>query len=244
MNNVVILTGGSGGLGRGAAAALAKSGDFIVLNYNKNRKAAEEIADEAENFGGHCRIFGADITVFAEADDLMSFALSEYGKIDALVNNAGIALPPMPFDMTSGEDWKEIFSVNVFGTFNCTKAVIPHMVSRKKGSIVNISSVWGLTGGSCEAVYSASKAAIIGFTKAMAKELAPSNIRVNAVAPGIIDTKMNSHLSQAELDEIKKEIPLGRIGTDEDIGKAVEFLCNDESGYITGEIIKADGGWI
>ena len=162
----------------------------------------------------------------------------------ALVNNAGIALNPVPFDMTDYAEWKKVFDVNVFGTFNCTKAVLPYMISQKKGSIVNVSSVWGITGGSCEAVYSSSKAAVIGFTKAMAKELAPSGIRVNAVAPGIIETEMNNHLSVEEIDEIKKEIPLGKMGTIEDIGKIIAFLCEDKSSYITGEIIKADGGWI
>ena len=243
MEKTFIITGSSRGIGKGAARSLSKGGN-IVINYVNNNSAAEETAEEIKKLGGRCEIFRADVSVYDEAKALIDFAVKTFGNITALVNNAGIAPTPVPFDMTDYEEWKKVFDVNVFGAFNCTKAVLPYMISQKKGSIVNVSSVWGITGGSCEAVYSASKAALIGFTKAMAKELAPSGIRVNAVAPGIIETEMNSHLSGEELEEIKREIPLGKVGTIEDIGKIIAFLCDDKSSYITGEIIKADGGWI
>ncbi len=243
MDKVCIVTGASRGIGRGAAEILGSMGAGVVIGYNKNKSAAEEAADSVIKNGGRAEIFRGDISCFDTAKALVEFAVSKFKRVDALVNNAGTALNPMPFDMTDKDDWDRIFGVNVYGMFNCTKAVLPHMVHDKSGSIINISSVWGLSGGSCEAVYSASKAAVIGFSKAMAKELAPSGIRVNAVAPGIIDTDMNSHLSQEELDEINKEIPLGRMGTPQEIGKTIAFLCSDKSKYITGEIIKIDGGW-
>ncbi len=243
MNKACIITGASRGIGQGAAMALAEQGASVVINYNKNKNMAEETAQKIIKNGGRAEIFCGDVSDFDASVKLIEFTLERFGKIDALVNNAGIALKPMPFDMTSREDWDRVFGVNVFGMFNCTKAVLPHMIHNKWGSIVNLSSVWGITGGSCEAVYSASKSAVIGFTKAMAKELAPSNIRVNAVAPGIIDTDMNSHLTREDIAETEKEIPLGRMGTTEEIGKVIAFLCTDKSKYITGEIIKIDGGW-
>ncbi len=240
---VCVVTGASRGIGQGTAISLGEAGASVIVNYNKNKALAEETAQKIISAGGRAEIFGCDISDKERANALIDFALSCYGRVDALVNNAGIALAPMPFDMTNKEDWEKIFSVNVYGMFNCTKAVIPHMVHNKSGSIVNLSSVWGMVGGSCEAVYSASKAAVIGFTKAMAKELAPSNIRVNAVAPGIIETEMNSHLSSEDIEEIAKEIPLGRIGTTKETGRLIAFLCSDKSKYITGEVIKIDGGW-
>ena len=243
LNKTCIVTGASRGIGKGIAVALGKSSANVIINYAKNQKGAEDTAQAVIKNGGRADVFCADVSDYSQAEELIAFALEKFGRVDALVNNAGIASLPMPFDMTSKDEWERVFSVNVYGTFNCTKAVIPSMVHNKSGSILNISSVWGITGGSCEAVYSASKAAIIGFTKAMAKELAPSGIRVNALAPGIIDTDMNSHLSREDIAETEKEIPLGRMGTAEEIGKIAAFLCLDGSEYITGEIIKADGGW-
>ncbi len=244
MNKTFVITGGSRGIGKGTALCLAEKGNNIIINYAKNQAAAEVTAEEVRKLGGNPELFKADVSVWEEAKALIDFSAEKFGKIDGLVNNAGIALTPLPFDMTDYAQWKRVFDVNVFGAFNCTKAVLPYMISKKSGSIVNVSSVWGITGGSCEAVYSSSKSALIGFTKAMAKELAPSGIRVNAVAPGIIETEMNSHLSGEEIKEIEKEIPLGKMGTIEEIGKLIAFLCEDRSSYITGEIIKADGGWI
>ncbi len=243
MSEICIVTGASGGIGSEAAIALGKKGASVVVNYRKNKEGAEQTAQKIIQSGGKAEIFCADVSDWVQVVKMTEFTLEKFGRIDVLVNNAGVALAQMPFDMTDQAQWDKIFSVNVYGTFNCTKAVIPSMVHFKKGSILNLSSVWGIAGGSCEAVYSASKAAIIGFTKAMAQELAPSGIRVNALAPGMIDTKMNSHLSLADIAETEKEIPLGRMGTAEEIGEIAAFLCLNESSYITGEVIKVDGGW-
>lgn len=243
MGKVCIVTGASRGIGKSTAIALGKQGASVVVNYNKNRSQAELTAAEVIKCGGQAEIFGADVSEPEAAEKMAEFTIMRFGRIDALVNNAGIALPQKPFDMTDRLEWDKVFSVNVYGTFNCTKAVIPNMVHNKRGSIVNLSSVWGITGGSCEAVYSSAKAAVIGFTKAMAKELAPSGICVNALAPGIIDTDMNGHLAPEDIDGIKKEIPFGRLGSPDEIGEMAAFLCSDKSRYITGEIIKADGGW-
>ncbi len=238
-----IVTGASRGIGRGAALCLGKMGANVIINYNKNREKAEETKKEVIALGGRAEIFEADVSDFLSCEKMVEFALEKFNRVDALVNNAGISPKATPFDMTDKEEWDRVFSVNVFGAFNMTKAVLPHMISNKSGSIVNISSVWGITGGSCEAVYSASKSALIGFTKAMAKELAPSGIRVNALAPGMIDTDMNSHFGENDIEGIRKEIPLGKIGTISDMGKIIAFLCSSKSSYITGEVIKADGGW-
>ncbi len=243
MNKSCIITGASRGIGRGTALALAKRGANIIINYKENSAAAEKTAEEVNGLGMRAEIFCADVSNEAEAFALCDFAAKKFGKIDALVNNAGIALSQQPFDLTTTSDWERVFSVNVFGMMNCTKAVLPYMIHQKAGSIVNLSSVWGITGGSCEAVYSASKAAVIGFSKAMAKELAPSGIRVNSVAPGIINTDMNKHLSEEDIKATEREIGAQRLGTAEEIGEIAAFLCLDESRYITGEIIKADGGW-
>lgn len=239
-----IVTGASRGIGKAAATALGRGGANVLVNYNSSRSGAEETAAFIEKNGGAATVFKADVSDFSQAEAMINFAYEKFGRIDALVNNAGIALPQIPFDMTEKSDWERVFGTNVFGMMNMVKAVLPYMIHQKEGSIVNLTSVWGISGGSCEAVYSASKAAVIGFTKAMAKELAPSNIRVNAVAPGIIQTDMNRGLSDEDLREIEKEIPLGRIGKPESIGEIIAFLCGKQSGYITGEIIKADGGWI
>lgn len=243
MNKSCIITGASRGIGRGTALALAKRGANIIINYKENSAAAEKTAEEVRGLGAIAETFCADVSNEAEALALCDFAAKKFGKIDALVNNAGIALSQQPFDLTTPSDWEKVFSVNVFGMMNCTKAVLPYMIHQKAGSIVNLSSVWGITGGSCEAVYSASKAAVIGFSKAMAKELAPSGIRVNSVAPGIINTDMNKHLSEEDIKATEREIGAQRLGTAEEIGEIAAFLCLDESRYITGEIIKADGGW-
>lgn len=243
MSKVCIVTGASRGIGRGTAIALGEKGASVVINYNKNKAAAEETARAVMEKGGRAKIFCGDISDENTAKALADFTVEKFGRIDALVNNAGIALPPLPFDMTKKEDWDKVFGVNIYGVLNCTKAVLPHMIHNKSGSVVNVSSVWGITGGSCEVVYSTSKAAITGFTKSLAKEVAPSGIRVNAVAPGIINTDMNSHLGENEIKDIEKEIPLGRMGKPEEIASLIAFLCLEESKYITGEIIKTDGGW-
>jgi 3-oxoacyl-[acyl-carrier protein] reductase len=167
-----------------------------------------------------------------------------FGGIDVLVNNAGVALPQGLFTDFDDKDSRRIFDTNVFGTMNCSRAVIPHFVAKKRGRIINISSIWGVSGGSCEVIYSASKGAIVAFTKALAKELAPSGINVNCIAPGMIDTEMNKHLSKEEIDSFAEDIPCGRIGTPQEIADITLFLAEDSSSYITGQTLVADGGYI
>ena len=174
---------------------------------------------------------------------MISEITERFGKIDVLVNNAGISVTGL-FDLVSDEDSRRIFDINVFGVLNCTKKVLPHMLRRKYGRIINVSSMWGQTGASCEVHYSAAKAAVIGFTKALAKEVGPSGINVNCVAPGMIMTDMTSCYTEEEINEIKEDIPLGRCGTPHDIAETILFLASERSSYITGQIIGVNGGMI
>ena len=232
MKKTALITGATGGIGREITLCLWKNGFDVVIHYNKDEKTAKELA---EITGG--RAFKAEVSNFEAVSDMVQ----EIGDIDVLVNNAGIALPQMPFDAVAEDDAKRVFDINFFGVFNCSKAVAPIFIRKKQGKIINISSVWGNVGASCEAVYSASKSAVTGFTKSLAKELGPSGITVNQISPGFIKTKMNEHLAQDIIAEIENEIPLGRIGTPEDVAKAVLFLT--ENDYITGTDIVIDGGW-
>ncbi len=232
MKKTALITGATGGIGREITLCLWENGYEVILNYNKN----EEMAKELINLTGG-KAFKVDVSDY-EAVERM---IAEAGDIDILVNNAGIALPQMPFDAVSVEDAKRVFDINFFGVFNCSKAVAPVFIKKKQGKIINISSVWGNVGASCEAVYSASKSAITGFTKSLAKELGPSGITVNQISPGFIKTKMNEHLAQDVVEEIEKEIPLGKTGTPRDVAKAVLFLIDND--YITGTDIVVDGGW-
>ena len=232
MKKTALITGATGGIGREITLCLWENGYEVILNYNKN----DEMAKELINLTGG-KAFKVDVSDY-EAVERM---IAEAGDIDILVNNAGIALPQMPFDAVSVEDAKRVFDINFFGVFNCSKAVAPVFIKKKQGKIINISSVWGNVGASCEAVYSASKSAITGFTKSLAKELGPSGITVNQISPGFIKTKMNEHLAQDVVEEIEKEIPLGKTGTPRDVAKAVLFLIDND--YITGTDIVVDGGW-
>ena len=242
-NKTVVITGGAKGIGKACAQLFAKKGWNTVICYNSSETEAMELEKNLKNI---CSFVAqkADVRNKEDMEKLMNFAAKKFGKIDALVCNAGIADVQKLFSDTKKEEWNRIFETDVYGVFNSVQAVLPFMINKKFGSIINISSVWGECGASCEAVYSAAKAAVLGFSKAMAKELAPSNIRVNAVSPGVINTEMNSNLSPADLDALKNEIPLGRIGCGEDVAKAVYFLASDNSSYITGQSIITDGGFI
>lgn len=237
-SKTVLVTGGSRGIGKSIVKKFAQNGYNVILNYNKSFDNAKAIEDEFENVSS----FKADVSNPKEILTMIEFAKERYGKIDVLVNNAGISSNGLLQDL-SNEEWQRIFDVNVTGTFNCTKAVLPQMLERHFGKIINISSIWGITGASCEVAYSASKAAIIGFTKALAKEVGPSGIRVNAVAPGIVMTDMVSNFTMEEFEDIQNQIPLGEIGSTEDIANTVYFLASDESNYITGQVISPNGGW-
>ncbi len=235
----ILVTGGSRGIGRAIVEKFAQSGYNTILNYNKSEYAAIDIAKQYKNI----EIFKANISKPKDVEAMINFTIEKFGQIDVLINNAGISSNCLLQDL-SLEEWNKLFEVNVTGTFLVTKEVLPYMISKKCGKIINISSVWGLVGASTEVAYSASKAAIIGFTKALAKEVGPSNINVNAIAPGIVMTDMVSNLTVNEFEQIRSEIPLGKIGSTQDIANTAFYLSSDEASYITGQIISPNGGWV
>lgn len=234
---VILVTGASRGIGREIAKSLAEKGNKVIANYNKSEEQAKSLQKENENID----IFKADVSKRDEVKYMVDYAINKYGRIDALINNAGIAESKLFTDVTD-EDWDKMLRNNLYSFFCATQEVIPNMIHNKKGCIINISSVWGMVGASCETVYSIAKAGIDGMTKSLAKELGPSNIRVNSIAPGIIDTDMNKNLSKEEIDNIIKEIPLEKIGKTLDIAKCVQWLIDDE--YTTGQVISINGGWV
>ncbi len=234
MGKTGLVTGGAGGIGSAICRALAADGWHVLVAYHHSAEAAEALAGEI----GGAAVY-ADLTVPEEVDALFERA----GGVDLLVNNAGISRYGLLTDL-SYRDWQELFRVNADAVFLCCRAAIPYMVHRKRGSILNISSMWGQTGGSCEVGYSASKAAVIGLTKALAKELAPSGIRVNCIAPGVIRTRMLEGFTEAELEALRLETPLERLGTPEDVGNLAAFLASDRAGFITGQIVGLNGGFV
>ena len=237
----VIVTGGSQGIGRCLVENFAKDGYNVVLNYNKSEKQAQELKETLAKQGYNIEIFKADISKKNEVKALINFSLNKFKNIDVLINNAGISQTKL-FTDTTEEEWDNIINVNLKSAFYTIQEVLPNMINRKEGLIINISSVWGIVGASCEVAYSVSKAGLDGLTKSLAKELGPSNIRVNSIAPGIIDTKMNDNLDEKTKKEIIEEIPLNRIGRPIDIYKCAKWLVEDE--YTTGQIISPNGGWV
>jgi len=240
----VLITGGSRGIGAETAKIFAKSGYNVAINYNNSKDAAQSLCNEIKALGGCAEIFKADVSDVGQAEKMVEDIIEKFGAIDVLVNNAGIALRQGLFTDFLLADAKAVFDTNVFGMMNCSRAVIPHMIRQKSGKIINVSSIWGVCGGSCEVIYSSAKAAVIGFTKALAKELAPSGINVNCVAPGMIDTDMNSHLSKEDMEAFCEEVPLGRIGLPKDVAESLLFLASDCANYITGQNLIVDGGII
>ena len=241
MEKVVIITGASRGIGREIAKRLAKKGLKVIANYNKSEKEAEKLKFELGQEKISIDIVKADVSKREDVKKLVKYTLDKYNKIDVLINNAGISEYKLFTDETD-KDWNKIINTNLYSAFAMSQEVIPNMVHNKSGLIINISSAWGVVGGSLEVVYSISKAGMDGMTKALAKELGPSNIRVNSIAPGMIYTKMNEKFTEEELKEIKEEIPLGAIGEASDISKCVEWLIEDK--YTTGQVISINGGWI
>ena len=237
----VIVTGGSRGIGAAIVKELAKENYNIVLNYNNSEEAAKNIQNELKEKGINIEIFKADVSKREEVKALVQFTLDKFKNIDILINNAGIA-QEKPFVDITDEDWDKMMQVNLNSVFYCTQEVLENMIHNKKGCIINISSIWGITGGSCEVHYSVAKAGIDGMTKALAKELAPSNIRINSIAPGMIATDMSADYTQEEIREIKSQIPLGRIGEGVDIAKCAKWLIEDN--YTTGQVISPNGGWV
>ncbi|MBE6949382.1 MAG: SDR family oxidoreductase [Ruminococcaceae bacterium] len=229
-----LVTGGSRGIGAACVRALRRDGYDVIINYNNSEKAALAMAQELG-----CRAVKCDVSDHGQVQEMFE----TIGKVDVLVCCAGISLSGLFTDVTP-EDWRRIFAVNVDGAYNCIKTALPHMIHEKAGSIVTISSIWGMTGASCEAAYSASKAALIGLTKALAKELGPSGITVNCVAPGVIDTDMNKCYSASDMAALAEETPLGVIGKPEDVAETVAFLVSDKARFITGQVISPNGGFL
>ena len=229
----VLITGASRGIGAACARVFAKSGYDVIINYNYSEEEALRLAEEIG-----AETIRADVSDSAQVSDMFKAA----GEVDVLVNNAGISGFYM-LDAMSDDEWNRMIGVNLSGVFYCTRAVLPQMLRRKSGAIVNVSSMWGICGASCEAAYSASKAGVIGLTKALAKEVGPSGIRVNCVAPGAIDTEMNKKLGEDAIKELCEETPLGRLGRPEEVAAAILFLADDE-GFITGQVLSPNGGLI
>ncbi|MEE1531384.1 MAG: SDR family oxidoreductase [Clostridia bacterium] len=240
VNKVVVVTGGSRGIGAQIVKTLANENYKVILNYNNSKEQAEKIQQELLEQGKEIEIIKADVSKREETEKLIQFAINKFNKIDVLINNAGISQEGLFTDVTE-EEWKKIINTNLNSVFYCNQQALKYMIPEQQGCIINISSIWGETGASCEVAYSTTKAAINGMTKALAKEVGPSNIRVNAIAPGIIDTDMNRNLTNEELEQIKEQIPLNKIGKALDIAKCVKWLIEDE--YTTGQIISINGGW-
>lgn len=240
VNKVVVVTGGSRGIGAQIVKTLANENYKVILNYNNSKEQAEKIQQELLEQGKEIEIIKADVSKKEEAERLIQFAINKFNKIDVLINNAGISQEGLFTDVTE-EEWQKIINTNLNSVFYCNQQALKYMIPEQQGCIINISSIWGETGASCEVAYSTTKAAINGMTKALAKEVGPSNIRVNAIAPGIIDTDMNRNLTNEELEQIKEQIPLNKIGKALDIAKCVKWLIEDE--YTTGQIISINGGW-
>lgn len=239
--NTAIVTGGAKGIGRAIVKEMAKKGINVVINYNTSKEQAKKLQRELTDNGYKVEIYKADVSKREEVKELIEFAKKQFGDIDILVNNAGIDHFKLFTEITD-DDWSNVIQTNLTSVFYTTQEAVKNMLKNKKGCIINISSIWGITGASCEVAYSVSKAGIDGLTKSLAKELGPSNIRVNSVAPGIILTDMNRNLTNEEIDEVDSQIPMGRFGTPEEIAKCVSWLIEDT--YTTGQIISPNGGWV
>jgi len=239
MGRIALITGASGGIGAEIARCLYRDGFTTLLHYNRS---SEKITALAEELGG-CEAYRADFEKPEEIEEMFASIKARHGGVDMLVNNAGIASYGLITDISPAE-WRRLFAINVDAVYHCCRLAIPHMVHNKYGKIINISSMWGVCGASCEAAYSAAKSAVIGLTKALAKELGPSNITVNCVAPGAIMTDMLGPLSEEALELVKEETPLGRLGTPADVAELVAFLASSRADFITGQVISPNGGFV
>jgi len=243
MEKIALVTGASRGIGRGIALQLGREGWDVCVNYIQQKEAAEAVAAELRAMGRRAMVHQADVADGEAVAAMVRAAEQELGPISLLVNNAGIAGQCLFQDVTD-EMWNRYMAVNLGGARNTIRAVLPRMISEKEGCIINISSMWGLRGASCEVTYCCTKAALIALTRSLALELAPSHIRVNCVAPGVIDTDMVQVLGQETLDALAEQTPLGRLGTPEDIAHAVAFFASDKASFLTGQVLTADGGFI
>lgn len=243
MKKVALITGSSRGIGRAEAIALARDGYAVCVNCVEREDKAQELVDMLRSNGCEAMWYKADVADAAAVKQMVAEVEKTLGAVTLLVNNAGIAKQCLFQDMTE-DYWKRIFDVNLNGAFNTIQAVLPHMLHEHSGCIINTSSIWGQHGASCEVAYSATKHAIIGLTRSLAQELAPTNIRVNCVAPGVINTDMVQVLGEETLDALAEDTPVGRLGRPEDIAAVVSFLASDAASFITGQVITSDGGFI
>ncbi len=243
MKKTVLVTGASKGIGAATAILFAQKGYNVVINYNNSYESASLLAKSLSANGYSVMTHKANVANKLEVDVMVKETLYKFGSLDILVNNAGIAYQGLITE-TDEIDFDNIIDVNLKGVFNCCKAVVPSMVSQQAGKIINISSMWGQVGASCEVAYSAAKAGVIGLTKALAKELAPSGITVNCIAPGLIETNMNSNLTVEELTDFVDGIPLGRMGSADEIAASIEFLASEKADYITGQVLGINGGFV
>ena len=243
MNKVALITGGTRGIGKEIACTLAEENYDIIINYRTEYEELMKLKKEIEQKRVRCLLLKGDVSNFEDCKKLVEEAINRVNHIDVLVNNAGITKDMLLMRMKP-EDFNEVINVNLIGTFNMTKNVINYMMKERKGRIINVSSVVGISGNAGQTNYAASKAGIIGFTKSLAKEVASRNILVNAIAPGFIQTDMTNILKENVKDEIEKTIPLKRMGTAKDVANVVKFLVSEDSSYITGQVIQVDGGML
>lgn len=243
MSKTVLITGASKGIGYETAKLFAQNGYNVAINYNNSKEAAAALVNELLEKKCSVMAVQADVSCKEQVDSMINSVSTQLGEIDILVNNAGIAKQRLFTDIST-QEWDNMFDVNVKGMFLCCQGVLPAMIRNKSGKIINISSIWGITGASCEVLYSATKAAVIGLTKALAKELGPSGIQVNCVAPGVIDTDMNSDLDKASIEDLMDQTPLGTIGKSIDVAQTIAFLAQDKANFITGQVISPNGGFL
>lgn len=242
-NKTVLITGGSRGIGKALSKAFAKEGYNILINFNKSENEAKELYTILNEKNFSVKLFKADVSNREDVENMMDYCVKEFGGLDVLVNNAGISQDKLFTDITD-EDWDNMMNINLKGSFYCSQVALKYMISEKKGNIINISSIWGISGASCEVHYSITKAGMIGMTKALAKEVGPSNIRVNSIAPGVINTDMLSGYNEEDINVLVEETPLMRLGTPEDIANCAIFLASDKSKFITGQVISPNGGFV
>lgn len=240
-NKTVLITGSSRGIGSNMAEKFAREGYNVLINYNKSKENAEELYNKLNSEGLSVEAFKADVSKRDEVEAMFEYCLKEFGDLDILINNAGVAKGMLFTDVTD-EDWDNLMNVNLKGVYLCTQTALKHMISEKKGKIINISSIWGIAGGSFEVHYSASKAGIIGLTKALAKEVGPSNIQVNCIAPGAIVTDMLEQVNSDDLELFRQETPLMKLGKPEDISNCALFLASDKADFFTGQVLSPNGG--